>query len=96
MISYSSTTIEEALYNRVPIILYDPDDKYSHINSTKVNKNIKDLKDGIFYCSELDNLGFTVEKILDNKEKIRENNFFWKNYNLDISNEKNWLSHLIK
>jgi len=96
MISYSSTTIEEALYNRVPIILYDPDNKYSHINASKINESNNDLKDVIFYCSQLDNLGFTVEKILDNKEKIKENDFVWKKHNIDISNEKNWLSHLIK
>jgi hypothetical protein len=31
LLSYSSTTIEEALQNRVPILQYDPDDKYEHI-----------------------------------------------------------------
>ena len=94
MISYSSTTIDEALYNRVPIILYDPDSKYSHIKALKINKNDDDLKDGIFYCSQLDHLDFTVEKILDNKEKLKKNDLVWNKYILDTGNKKNWLSHL--
>lgn len=95
MISYSSTTIDEALYNRVPIILYDPDNKYSHIKALKINKNDNDLKDGIFYCSKLDSFSFTVEKILDNKEKLKKNDLVWNKYILDTNNEKNWLSHLV-
>lgn len=31
MVSYSSTTIDEALYNEIPVILFDSDNKYKHI-----------------------------------------------------------------
>jgi hypothetical protein len=31
MVSYSSTTIDEALYNQIPVILFDSDNKYKHI-----------------------------------------------------------------
>jgi hypothetical protein len=95
MVSYSSTTIDEALYNRIPIILYDPDNKYSHIKALKINKDDKDLKDGIFYCSKLENFSFTVDKIFNNKEKLKKNDLLWDKYILNTSNEKNWLSHLI-
>jgi len=31
LVSYSSTTIEEALQNKIPVLQFDPDDKYWHI-----------------------------------------------------------------
>ena len=63
MISYSSTTIDEALYNKVPVILYDSDNKYCHIQSSKINQDVEKLIDGVFYCSELNELNFTIDKI---------------------------------
>jgi hypothetical protein len=36
LISYSSTTIEEALQNNVPVMLYDLHEKYCHIKGTEV------------------------------------------------------------
>nr|WP_319395139.1 hypothetical protein [uncultured Desulfobacter sp.] len=60
LISYSSTTIEEALQNKIPVLQYDPQGKYQHIpgevlkteNEIAVNScyfigNQKDLKRGI-------------------------------------------------
>ena len=36
LVSYSSTTIEEALQNMVPVLLYDSQGKYCHINDAQV------------------------------------------------------------
>ena len=93
MISYSSTTIDEALYNRVPVILYDSDNKYSHIKTSKIDKNESNLKEGIFHCSKLEDLSFVVDKILENNnDKFKENDLIWGKYILN--NNKSWLSHI--
>jgi hypothetical protein len=36
LVSYSSTTIEEALQNRVPVLQYDSHGKYCHIKDAQV------------------------------------------------------------
>ena len=93
MISYSSTTIDEALYNRVPVILYDSDNKYSHIKTSKIDKNKFDLNEGIFHCSKLEDLSFAVDKILENNnDKFKQNDLIWGKYILN--NNKNWLSNI--
>ncbi len=43
LISYSSTTIEEALCNKVPVIQYDPDDKYAHVSQLPFAKTKDEL-----------------------------------------------------
>ena len=96
MISYSSTTIDEALFNKVPVLLYDPDEKYSHLPTSKnINKNQENLTDVVFYCSKLNEIDFTVDQVLKNKNEINENKIFWKKYIFEVDNNKNWLSSLV-
>ena len=95
MISYASTTIDEALYNRVPTLLFDPDNKYSYIKASKIYEDTSDLKDGIFYCSKLEELNFNIDKILENKDKIKNDSNIWKRHILDTDSKKSWLLHLI-
>ena len=39
LISFSSTTIEEALLNKIPVLLYDKWDRYKHFNSIELDKD---------------------------------------------------------
>ena len=63
---------------------------------TQINQDVEKLTDGVFYCSELNELNFTIDKILNEREKIVKNNLIWEKYILNINNTKNWLSYLIK
>lgn len=36
LVSYSSTAIEEALQNRIPVLIYDPQSRYCHIKDARV------------------------------------------------------------
>jgi len=60
LVSYSSTTIEEALQNRVPVLLYGGGGRYQHVSGREIRagddvalsavyhvKNAEDLKDTI-------------------------------------------------
>lgn len=45
LVSYSSTTIEEALCNQVPVLQYDPDDKYCHVKELPFANSKERLKE---------------------------------------------------
>ena len=57
LISYSSTVIEEALINQIPVLLYGSQSRYKHIEVFPFNKKEKIEKPVIF---------------VDSKEKLAE------------------------
>ena len=64
LISYSSTTIEESLYAKVPVLLFDLNDTYKHvINSSQIPPN-KNFRSSI-YSSNGINLKTMLEKLLN-------------------------------
>ena len=44
LLSYSSTAIEEALQNHVPVLQYDPDGKYEHVSAQELTATEKNKK----------------------------------------------------
>ena len=67
LVSYSSTTIEEALQYRIPVLQFDPDDKYCHIPSSQViRKNSKNLISSSYFNGNINDLGYTLEWIRSN------------------------------
>ena len=62
LISYSSTTIEESLYAKVPVLLFDLNDTYKYVtNSSQIPPN-KNFRSSI-YSSNGINLKTMLEKI---------------------------------
>ncbi|MCP4268644.1 MAG: hypothetical protein GY777_24200 [Candidatus Brocadiaceae bacterium] len=49
LVSYSSTTIEEALQNRVPVLQYDAHGKYCHIKGQILDPSLKPEFDSCYY-----------------------------------------------
>jgi len=97
MVSYSSTAIDEALYNKIPTILYDPDNKYSHISTSEMMVNTSNSKNGIFYFSKINELNLNIDKIIQNSEKLKKDDFVWKQHDFNNTNEKKkWLFCLNK
>ena len=66
LISYSSTTIEEALQNRVPVLQYDSQGKYSHIKGQTLDPCIKPEIDSCYYVDSEDKLIWALRWLLDN------------------------------
>mgnify|MGYP004055025975 FL=1 len=67
LVSYSSTTIEEALQYRIPVLQFDPDDKYCHIPSSQViRKNSKNLISSSYFSGNISDLGYTLEWMRSN------------------------------
>ncbi len=68
LISYSSSSIEDALNSNVPIILFDKNSRYKHINASK---NSKKIDEAIYYVSERNKLIEVMKKL----EKTKQFNF---------------------
>ena len=96
MVSYSSTAIDEALYNKIPTILYDPDNKYSHISTSEMMVNTSNSKNGIFYFSKINELNLNIDKIIQNSEKLKKDDFVWKQHDFNNTNEKKKVAFLFK
>jgi len=95
LVSYSSTTIEEALQNNVPVLQYDHDDKYMHIKAPTVDhKNFK--INPIYYCGQEGNLSQSIKLILENLEPIQADQAKWEDYRYSIDAELSWLERLYK
>jgi hypothetical protein len=63
VISFSSTVIEEALVNRIPVLLYDKWDRYQHYNALVLkNKSFKPFP--LYYISSRKALEENIETII--------------------------------
>lgn len=78
LVSYSSTAIEEALQNRIPVLLFDPDGKYRHIPPIEFYENEKIRICPVNYCES--------HQILTEKMRII------KNLEVKIEDEE-WVRH---
>ena len=70
LLSYSSSTIEDSLNSSVPVILYDPYERYEHLRAVDPDSE----KEPIFYIKDKEKLYEIIKKI----NKIKK--FFFENY----------------
>lgn len=66
LVSFSSTTIEEALINRIPVVQYDPSGRYVHIVGPVWKDKGFAHVDSVYYIGERRGLGAGLQWILDN------------------------------
>ena len=84
LVSFSSTTIEEALQLKKPVLQYDPFDRYAHIPVEKINLKGNTKIAPIYYVARPKELPQSLEWI--------------KNYHLDKANSEDfidWSPHII-
>jgi hypothetical protein len=95
LVSFSSTTIEEALQLRVPVIQYDPFNRYMHIPAHKINQNSKLKVSPIYYVSELHDLLSSIDWIIKNHLDIKNSQEIidWKPHIIDFS--ENWILPIV-
>ncbi len=65
MVSYSSTCIEEALQNNIPVLLYDKWDRYNHFNLEESKEFVSLVKKPAYYVAREEYLTLGVRKILN-------------------------------
>lgn len=66
LVSFSSTTIEEALINGIPVVQYDPSGRYVHIAGPVWQDKGFAHVDSVYYIGERRGLGAGLQWILDN------------------------------
>ncbi len=66
LVSYSSTTIEEALQNGVPVLQYDAHGKYCHIKGQILDPSLKPELDSCYYVGSEKNLSWAIRWLLEN------------------------------
>lgn len=69
LVSFSSTTIEEALQNQIPVLLYGGNGRYQHIPAQMVKNGIPLSKSALYFAPDFSDLEFAVRGILDLKNK---------------------------
>ncbi len=80
LVSYSSTCIEEALQNKVPVVLYDKWSRYNHFN-IKVTESLSEVeKKPVYYVTETEILKECLPRILDTAVKAPLSDLDLKDY----------------
>jgi len=95
LVSYSSTTIEEALQNNVAVLQYDHDDKYKHIQASTVSEGQELVINPIYYCGNKDELKNSIDMILKNIDSIKSEKHKWAGYRYTIDEKLEWLDELL-
>jgi len=67
LVSYSSTTMEEALQNDIPVLVANPYNQYQHLTGTVISCGSRDLNPSAIYNVNSDaDLQYAIQWILDN------------------------------
>tara|TARA_B100001939_G_scaffold339074_1_gene345413 strand:- start:1566 stop:3566 length:2001 start_codon:yes stop_codon:yes gene_type:complete len=95
LVSFSSTTIEEALQLKIPVLQYDPFNRYSHIPSKSLVKESKNHIAPIYYVPESHNLSWGLDWIKKNHLDINDSDLKinWSEHKIQFS--ENWISSII-
>ncbi len=94
LISFSSTTIEEALQNDTVVLQYDHDDKYMHIRAPIVTDGESLNINPIYYCGHKDELENSIYMILKNIDLIKSEKSHWDLYRYPIDSKLEWFDEL--
>ena len=85
LISFSSTTIEESLSNKIPVLMYGGNGRYSHIPIEEFNK-LNNSINVITFIKNHKNLDLYFEKISKNTAILNIENKLFNKYSFDDSN----------
>jgi len=69
LVSFSSTTIEEALQNRIPVLLYGGVGRYRHVPAYEIASGAPVLRSAAYHVKEAKDLASAISGILSLKEK---------------------------
>lgn len=61
LVSYSSTTVHEALYARTPVILYDPWERYRHLPAATIAGAAPAMRAAVYYVPSRQDLSTALE-----------------------------------
>lgn len=65
LVSFSSTTIEEALQNRIPVLQYGGAGRYEHVPAYEIEPGVDLPRKPVYHIKKTGDLGCAMRKILD-------------------------------
>ncbi len=87
LVSFSSTTIEEAMQNRIPVLLYGGDGRYCHILAYEIGPAHPVQRSAVYHVKEAKDLNYAIPKILElNIAGNDENSSLFSQYIYDKNN----------
>ena len=97
LISYSSTTIEEALMNKKPVLLYNPKGHYFHISGQVLDKNkYPKTINTVYNLNSKNNLSWSLDWLISNHKNKNKNKVLnWDQYSFN-KNETNSYQRIIE
>ncbi len=81
LISFSSSSIEDSLYSKVPVILFDSNNRYQHFNACK---NLDKKNEAMYYVNSLEKLKKCLKTISKSKNIDFGKFIFEGNYKKNI------------
>jgi hypothetical protein len=95
LVSYSSTTIEEALQNDIPVLQYDPQDKYCHIAGQKLDANGAETISPVYYIGSREDLVAGMSWLKSQHLDTDANKLLnWSNYRMESVEISRWLGDM--
>ncbi len=77
LVSFSSTTIEEALQNKIPVLLYGGEGRYQHVPAFEIKRNEFVPMSAVYHVREEEDLNYAVSRIIRlNINKDKDKNLF--------------------
>lgn len=83
LVSYSSTAIEEALLNFIPVVLYDKWNRYNHLGAPEFNDAIEDAC--AYYATNKNDLKKSINRLLQGGEIINKDCYYRYIYKDDFN-----------
>jgi hypothetical protein len=94
LLSYSSTSIEEALQFKLPVIQYDPDGKYEHIRAEVLKYNGINNISSIYSVLTQKDLRSALEWLNENHHNSDNINLSWSEYAFKDNDQMEWLNKM--
>jgi len=80
LISYSSTAVQEALINYIPVLLYDKWNRYNHLKAEAVENPVPAKIAAVYYFHQKENLESAIKWILEQHTQKEVSKELFKNY----------------
>lgn len=80
LISFSSTTIEEALQNRIPVLLYGGSGRYQHVPAQEIKAGRLAQAAAVYHVREACDLPYAISTVLDLQQGRREDGELFEPY----------------
>ncbi|UCH92871.1 MAG: hypothetical protein JSV88_21600 [Candidatus Aminicenantes bacterium] len=91
VISFSSTSIQEALLNGVPVVLYDRWNRYNHLNAIVFKGTAAEKISAAYYVNDKDALSPCIQWVLEKQEKNEINDESFREYIFPVEKYGNFL-----